>query len=348
MAATKTQSKIQLASDKKALKKYKLVAVAYSHVEREYFPTDEAYTAELEVEERAQDVIAALEKLGVKAKGYPGNQYLVTNLLVDDPNLVLNLVDTLRGKDALQTSVPAALELAEIPYTGATMDGLVIGNNRNLTKQVLLAFDVPTPPFQFIQRAGTKVSEDQGLPLIVKLNESGGSVGIDNNAVKETLKDAQQQVDEMLKTYRIPVIVERFIDGPELTVVVFDDGRKKHVFMAEKVFHHKPDGKHNFTSLESYERARAYTYRKLDDNALADRVTKLASRAFNSLHFQDYGKFDVRVDTESGTPYFTDCNPNTAFGPDKGLPFTEVLDLYGVSFEEVLVSLLTKYAKKIW
>src|SRR5512139_3942277 len=136
MAATKTQSKIQLASDKKALKKYTLVAVAYSHVEREYFPTDEAYQAELEVEERAQQVIEALEKLGVKAKGYPGNQYLVTNLLVDDPNLVLNLVDTLRGKDALQTSVPAALELAEIPYTGANMDGLVIGNNRNLTKQL--------------------------------------------------------------------------------------------------------------------------------------------------------------------------------------------------------------------
>ena len=35
------------------MKKIKLVAVAYSNVEREWFPTEEAYQAELEVEERA-------------------------------------------------------------------------------------------------------------------------------------------------------------------------------------------------------------------------------------------------------------------------------------------------------
>ncbi len=149
-----------------------------------------------------------------------------------------------------------------------------------------------------------------------------------------------------MSTYKMPVIVERFIDGPELTVVVFDSGQKKHVYIGEKVFHLKPDGKHEFTSRESYDDARAYTYRCPGDEGLAERVRKLAVRAFNGLHFRDYGKFDVRVDEQSGTPYFTDCNPNTAFGPDVGLPFTEVLALHGVKFEDALVSLLSKYAKK--
>ena len=342
----KTRKRPKLRVDKNALKKLGLVVVAYSHVERDMFPTEDAYYAEVEVEDRAKEVAERLEKMGIKVKTLPGDQYFLTNLLVDKPSLVLNLVDTLKGKDRLQTSVPAALELSNLPYTGAGMEGLVIGNNRNLTKRLLMAYGIPTPAFQFIRRSRTAVQEDLGLPLIVKLNESGGSVGIDNHAVKETIKDAQRKVNKMVSTYKIPVIVEQFIDGPEITVVVFDDGARKSVYMGQKVFRKKPDGKHFFTSIESYEDLKAYTYKSVEE-PLASKISQLAIRAFRGLHHKDYAKFDVRVDSETNIPYFTDSNPNTAFGPDMGLPFTEVLALYGVSFDEVLASLLTKYARAI-
>lgn len=343
----RTRSKPQLAVDKGAVKKLKLVAVAYSHVERAWFDTEEAYIAEVEVEERAQQVLDVLAKLGVNAKGYPGDQYFVTNLLVDDPDLVLNLVDTLKGKDRLQTSIPAALELTGIPYTGAGMQGLVIGNNRDLIKQLLVANEVPTPEFQVIRRAGTSVREGLRPPLIVKLNESGGSVGIDNNAVKETREDAEARAYELVKTYRIPVVVERFINGPEVTVVVYDDGRRRHTFMAQKKFNIKPDGKYEFTSLESYNDENAYTYELIEDKKLEKKIKRLAEKAFRCLRYRDYAKFDVRVEEETGTPYFTDANPNTAFGPDLGLPMTEVLTMHGITFETLILSLLSKHAKKI-
>ena len=343
----KAPEKIELTNDTDALKKFNLVAVAFSHVEREWFPNEESYKAEIEVEERAADVIKEVEKLGIKAKGYPGDQYFLTNLLVDRPDLVLNLVDTLKGKDALQTSIPAALELANIPYTGAEMQGLVIGNDRHLIKQLLTAYQIPTPAFQYIRFAGTSIQDTMGLPLIVKLNESGGSVGINNHAVKETIKEAQKRVDELIGIYKVGVIVEKFIDGPELTVVVFDDKGKKQVFMGEKIFRAMPDGKHYFTSFESYDDSKAYKYKKVPEE-LASKVSKLAIRAFNGLRYKDYAKFDVRVDETTGTPYFTDCNPNTAFGPDKGLPLTEVIGLYGVKFSDLLASLLSKYAKIIF
>jgi D-alanine-D-alanine ligase len=337
--------KIELQMDKDALKKLKLVVVAYSHVEREWFPTEDAYQAEVEVEARAGEVVEAVKKLGLEVKSQPGNQYFLTNLLVDQPSIVINLVDTLKGRDRLQTSVPAALELSNFTYTGAGMEGLVIGNDRNLTKRLLVAYDIPTPTFQYIRRSGTTILEELGLPLIVKLNESGGSVGIDNKAVKESYKDAQKQVDDLIATYKIPVIVERFIDGMEITVVAFDDGQKCHILMGEKVFRTKPDGKHSFTSIESYDDAKAYKYKKIEDDALRMKIEKLAVRAFNGLAHKDYAKFDVRVDNSTNTPYFTDSNPNTAFGPDPGLPFTEVCKLHGISFEDILISLLSKYAK---
>ena len=338
--------KIKINKDPAALKKLKLVVVAYSHVERAWFPTEDSYYAELEVESRAQEVVREIEKLSIPVKALPGDQYFLTNLLVDKPDLVLNLVDTLRGKDRLQISVPAALELANIPYTGALMEGMVIGNNRNLTKRLLMAYNIPTPPFQFCRRANVEIDEELGLPLIVKLNEGGGSVGIDNHAVKETFEATQKKAAKIIQTYKLPVIIEKFINGPEITAAVFDDGTKKNVFLGEKIFRSKPDGKHYFSSIESYDDLRAYKYKEVEA-AMEDKVTALAVRAFNALHHKDYAKFDVRVDLETRTPYFTDSNPNTAFGPDKGLPFTEVLALHNISFQDVLISLLSKYAKSL-
>jgi D-alanine-D-alanine ligase len=331
-----------------AIKRLQLVAIAYSNVEREYFETEEAYHAEQEVIGRAKQVSEVMDRLGIPNRLYPADERFITNIIVDRPDLVLNLVDTLRGKDVLQTSVPGALEMVDIPYTGADMRGLVIGNDRNMFKQILMANEIPTPEYQFIQRAGAKINPDLGLPLIVKLNESGGSVGIDNAAVKENLKDAQEQVESLISTYHIPVIVERFIDGPEITAVVFDDSRRRHVFLGQKQFHMKPDGKHEFTSLESYDNANSYDYAPVKDEALVRKIEQYVNRAFTILHNKDYAKYDIRVDEQTGTPYLTDCNPNTAFGPSEGLPFTEVLEtLYGLKFERVLQALISKYAKKI-
>lgn len=341
-----SKSKVDLSIDRDALKKFRLVVVAYSSVEREHFATKDAYEAEIEVEQRAIEVAEEVRKLGIPVRSLPGDQYFYTNLLVDKPDLVINLVDTLKGRDQLQPSVPAALELANIPYTGAGMEGLIVGNNRNLTKRLLMAYDIPTPPFQFIRRVGTNIDEDLGLPLIVKLNEGGGSVGINNTAVKETIRAAKLRANNMISTYRFPVIVEKFIDGPEITAVVFDDGVKRHVFMAKKKFGVKPDGKHEFTSIESYNNWKAYKYVPVDDN-LKYEITKLAVRAFGALQHKDYAKFDIRVDSDTGIPYFTDSNPNTAFGPDKGLPMTEVMAMNGVEFSDTIASLLSKYGKTL-
>src|SRR5262249_45641375 len=167
--------KMQVGIDKAALKKIHLVAVAYSYVERAMFPTEDAYKAEVEVEERAELVAKELDELGIPNKTYPAEQHFVSLMQVDDPDFVLNLVDTLRGKDSLHTTCPAALELANIPYAGAGMRGLIVGNNRLLTKELLVAAEIPTPEYQYVRRAGTKIREELGLPLIVKLNESGGS-----------------------------------------------------------------------------------------------------------------------------------------------------------------------------
>lgn len=332
--------------DKKLLKEMNLLAVAYSYVDREMFPTEDAYVAELEVEERSKQVEEEVRKLGFNVKRYAGDPYFLTNILVDKPDLVINLVDTVKGQDHLQTSVPAFLEYANIRYTGSGMTGLVIGNNRHLVKQLLISQNIPTPKYKYIKDLRSNTPPDFEPPYIVKLNESGGSVGIDNKAVKETAKQVEEKVDTIVGQYKIPVLIEQFIGGPEITAVVFDDGRSKHVFLAQKIFKVKPDGKHDFTSLESYELEKAYTYKFVPED-MEESLAPVVAKAFDVLKFHDYAKFDIRVGLEDNIPYFIDCNPNTAFGPDKGLPMTEVLALHDISFQDILLSLISKHAKAI-
>lgn len=336
-------AKVKLNIDKDQLKKIKLVAVAFSFVERENFPTESAYIAEKEVEERAQQVIEEVKKLGLEAKGYPADQYLLTNILVDKPDVIVNLVDTVRGKDKLASTIPAFLEYAHIPYTGCGVTGMVIGSNRHLFKELLIAGKIPTPEYKFIRDLRSNTAPIFEPPYIVKLNESGGSMGIDNRAVKETPAQLMKKVEELQTAYKIPVLVEKFIDGPEITAVVFEDEKTRHVFLAHKKYRIKADGKHEFTSQESYDIPNAAKFEPVEED-LAKKITDLCGKAFDALRFSDYAKFDIRVDETDMTPYFIDCNPNTALGPGDQ-PMTEVMKLHGVEFEDILASLLSKHAK---
>ena len=105
--------------------------------------------------------------------------------------------------------------------------------------------------------------------------------------------------------------------------------------------------RYHFTSFESYADPDCYHYTAAE-SAVAEAVTWYARRAFEVLRCRDYAKFDVRIDAATGRPYFTDANPNTAFGPDPGLPMTEVLQLRGVKFSRILASLMTKHARHVY
>ncbi len=339
MATVKTKLNI----DKEALKEIKLAAVAYSFVNKEHFPTEEAYMAEKEVEDRAQEVLEEIKKLGMEAKSYPADQYFLTNILVDKPDVVVNLVDTIRGKDKLASAVPAFLEYANIPYTGCGTTGMVIGSNRHLFKELLDYNKIPTPEYKFIKDLRSNTAPSFEPPYIVKLNESGGSMGIDNHAVKETAAQVMKRVEELQGDYKIPVLVERFIDGPEITGIVFDDGKTRHVFLAEKKYRIKPDGKHEYTSIESYDIPNAAKFKFVEEEQ-EKKVAELCLKAFEILRFSDYAKFDIRVDQKDMTPYFLDCNPNTALGPGDQ-PMTQVMHLHGVEFEDIIASLLGKHVK---
>jgi len=313
------------------------VGVIYSDVKRSYFPTRSQYITEKGADEDARLIGEYLKTLGITVFLYPGNEELTGRLRKDHPQLVINLVDSVKGNESLAAAIPGVLELLDIPYTGADILGLSLDTNKFLVKKLLQQNGIPVPAYQLFNTASDYMDPRLRFPLISKLNGIHGSVEITRDAISESEKHLRERVRYLSNTYKQPVLVEEFISGREVTAILLE-GMNKKVYLAEKVFTHDM-GRYVFLTFEDQwlsKKDAAFHYTKFDDLLLKDYVKK----AFEVTNMYDYGKFDIRLD-QSGRSYFIDTNCNPAFGPKElDVALSVILDLYGISFYEILKRLI--------
>jgi D-alanine-D-alanine ligase len=313
------------------------VGIVHSDVRREDFPTEEQYITEKDADEDARIIGNYLETLGITVYLYPGSASLPILLDRDKPEMVINLVDSVKGDESLSSAIPGVLELLGVPYTGADILGLSLDTNKFLIKKLLQQNGVPAPHYQLFNSHTDYLDPTLRFPLISKLNAIHGAVEINREAISENEKHLRRRLKYLIKTYAQPVLVEEFIVGREITAILLE-GMNKKVYLAEKVFK-KPHGKYNLTTFEDQwltEQGAAFHYSKVDDPILKEYVKK----AFDVTKMYDYGKFDIRLD-QSGRYFFIDSNCNPAFGPKElDVALSVILDLYGISFYEILKRLL--------
>ncbi len=313
------------------------VGVIYSDVKREYFPTEEQYITEKDAEHDAKLVATYIEKLGIHASIYPADENLVESLKSDKPEMVFNLVDSIKGYEYLSSSIPGVCELLNIPYTGADILGLALTYNKFLVKKLLQQAKVPVPNFQLFYSANDPLEINLRFPLISKLNEIHGAVEITKDSVSETEKHLRERLKYLIETYKQPVLVEEFIVGREVTAIVLE-GLNRKVYLAEKIFDARTD-KYVFLTFEDtwLKDDAHFHYEKCDDLLLKEYVKS----AFEVAKLMDYAKLDVRIDS-SGRYYFIDINANPAFGPNEaGTAIGYILeDLYKIPFMDILQRLI--------
>ena len=315
----------------------KTVAILYSDVKREYFATEEQYITEKDADQDAEVIGKYLETLGLSVFLYPGNALLPAMLFADRPDMVINLVDSVKGDESLSSAIPGVLELLDFPYTGADILGLSLDTNKFLIKKLLEQNGVPVPRYQLFNTPSDYLDPSLRFPLISKLNAVHGSVEITRDAVSENERHLRDRMKYLIQTYRQPVLVEEFIVGREITAILLE-GMNKKVYLAEKLFHHTEE-KYEMVTFEDQWMAvtgSAFEYVKYDDAILKEYVKK----AFDVTKMYDYGKFDVRLD-QSGRYFFIDSNCNPAFGPKElDVALANILDMYGISFYEILKRLM--------
>jgi D-alanine-D-alanine ligase len=205
---------------------------------------------------------------------------------------------------------------------------------------------VPVPNYQLFNTPNDPLDINLRYPLISKLNEIHGAVEITKDAISREERHLRERLKYLMNTYKQPVLVEEFIVGREVTCFLLE-GLNKKVYMGEKAFKN-PEGGSAFASFEdqwgptaSDPNAEAYSYARYDDPLLRE----LVKRAFDVTKMTDYGKFDVRLDA-SNRYYFIDSNSNPAFGPKElSVGISLVLDMYGISFYEILRRLIINTLK---
>jgi D-alanine-D-alanine ligase len=127
----------------------------------------------------------------------------------------------LHGGSGEDGTIQALLDLAGVPYTGSGHLASALAMDKDLSKHMMRAYDVPTADWlmandpQAIPDVEHVVST-LGLPLIVKPSKQGSTVGL--SIVKEpselvpAIREAFKHDDE--------VMLEQFIAGRELTVTI--------------------------------------------------------------------------------------------------------------------------------
>jgi len=128
----------------------------------------------------------------------------------------------LHGRGGEDGTVQGVCELLGVPYTGSDVLASSLCFNKAMAKRVLVAAGVPTPAWRVVARtvdadaalaAMEAAAATLGLPLVVKPNRSGSTIGLSVVADITDLKAAFREA-----AWHDDVLCEQMISGVEVTI----------------------------------------------------------------------------------------------------------------------------------
>ena len=212
-------------------------------------------------------------------------------------------------------------------YTGCDFYQSALTFNKKDTLAVLSKYGIPSATSVYL-RKGEPVNESEivnkvGLPMFVKPNQSGSSLGISKVKTQDELPKALEAAfaedDE--------VLIESFLDGMEVSVGVIDYQGETIVLGITEIV-----PKNEFFDYEAkYEGAsEEITPARLDENA-RQKVEEIAKRAYESLGMSGFSRSEYII--MDGTPYMLEMNTNPGFSPASILP--QQAKHYGISIKDL-------------
>ncbi|GEK47023.1 D-alanine--D-alanine ligase [Bisbaumannia pacifica] len=270
-------------------------------------------------------VLEALRRSGVDARGYdPAEGGLVglENLAPDRVFIALH------GRGGEDGTLQGALELLKIPYTGSGVLASALGMDKQRTKQVWQALDLPTPE-SLLLHAGADweaVCARLGLPLIVKPVHEGSTLGITIVEDAESLAAAYHEAAR----FDAQVMAERFIRGEEYTVSLLGD----RVLPAIRV--EVPSGFYDYEAKYVSNDTRYHLPCGLSPTEEAE-LGALCRDAFTAIGCRGWGRIDVMRD---GQGRFWLLEVNTVPGMTDHSLVPQAAAHAGIDFDALVLAIL--------
>lgn len=194
-------------------------------------------------------------------------------------------------------------------YTGCDFYQSALTFNKKDTLAVLSKYGIPSAKSVYL-RKGEEIKVDEiietlGLPVFVKPNQSGSSLGI--SKVKE--KAEFLAATEIAFKEDDEILIESFLDGMEVSVGVIDYKGETVVLGITEIV-----PTNEFFDYEAkYEGAsEEITPARIDDETRI-RVEEIAKRAYNSLGMSGFSRSEYIL--MDGIPYMLEMNTNPGFSP---------------------------------
>jgi D-alanine-D-alanine ligase len=218
--------------------------------------------------------------------------------------------------------VQALLDLIGIPYTGSGPLGSALAMDKLVSKELFRSAGIPTPAWLVAPVTEAELEEALGgFPVVVKPSHEGSTVGV--SVVREP--GELEPAIERAGRFEGPVIIERFIPGPELAVGVLGNEALPIVEIRPK--HDIYDYECKYTKgMSEYE-----VPAPLSD-ARSGEVQDLAVRVHRVLRLSAYSRVDFRLDEED-RPWCFEANSLPGMTATSLLP--KAARAVGVSFEEL-------------
>ncbi len=241
-------------------------------------------------------VLKALESIGLNAVP----KELTSTEIPELPGIGLcfNLIHGTFGEDG---QLQDLLDQQGLAYTGARAASSRLAFDKAVAKEALIAAMVPTPHSEMIDCSSGPVLPTITPPYVVKPPREGSSVGIE---IVKTVAEAMPAITKAAK-HSPDLLIEQFIDGPELTVPVIDGKAYPivHIIPPEGVY----DMATKYPWLSGKESGSQYICPADLDLETTLAVQNAAVAAHKALGLEVYSRVDIMLDSEK-RPYVLEAN----------------------------------------
>jgi len=227
-------------------------------------------------------------------------------------NLAFNYSEGIYGKNKY-AHLPAILEMLQIPFTGPDTFTQALVLNKPKAKEVLMANNIPTLPFQVFITGLEPLKSDLKYPLIVKPSAQGSSAGITNASVVKDEAALRQQLKTIIDSFKQPVMVEPFLTGREFSIgLLGNPPQTLPIIEADHSVLPK-----EYLPMDSLEVKWILEEKNKDlvhlicpakiEASLAQKLNEICLKAWEALGMRDSCRMDLRCDN-NGNPYVLDIN----------------------------------------
>ena len=274
-----------------------------------------------------QQVLQALQKVQVDAIAFDPEQRPLSDLSALKVDRVFIALHGRYGEDG---AAQGALDMLNIPYTGSGCMASALAMDKYRTKLVWQALGLPTAQMVKMDEH-TKpeaLVKALGLPLIIKPNSGGSTIGLTKVTDVSQIENAYQKAVALDDT----VLAEAFIDGPEYTASILD-GKPLSLVKIEA-----PEGNYDYHNKYFSDDTKYLCPCGLASDVEA-RYQAICLAAFNAVGCRGWGRVDFMLDS-AGSIQLLEVNTSPGMTEHSLMPMAA--RVAGISFTELILSLLEK------